>query len=489
MMSLNDFKKNIGKIPISTRLKIVEDISRKRIDHFKSLSYTKIDGRTEPYNHELEMLALFFVTIKESKGYRITDRQLTKWWHRSINYLRNQSYIDTEALKDDETSKILAILLFTQQMGQQRFDLLKFRYSYIYNYVDNEINMQELFLKEYNLTYDELLKIIESIYFWIKLDRQESIDYFLRRRLKKEKFKKIQFMIKDIDEFVDLHEKAPVNEPLHEFTNLNLLIKYPFIKHNNEIFLPYAPHIFLASTSSLLFDLTKKDNTIRQLVGKNILESYIKTLIYGSKVINKFNIVEEYEYKKGFRTSDFIVYSDSNILFLEVKLFNQSLSTRQFDEDSVEYNESKLADAITQVYRNINIYQNKEIKKVQLENLREFGIVLISSEYTFSKQKVYEKSLLDIKEKLNIDITMEELSSKVLIMDIESFEQILIHSADDIFEYLIDLFLDNPIVHLDVNYKEKVRSDEKMLELYELFFDKYYRKLVDEIDEYLILDD
>lgn len=477
-MTFNNFKKNIGKLPISIRLELLENISKTRLHPVKTKGYNKIDGSKEAYNHELELLSIFFVLESESKGYSFDNRKLSKWWQRNVLYIREQEYITNlpeEELKNAD--KIMSILLNTQQSGQERLDLLKFRYSFIFNYVDEEIDMTKLFFRTYKVSYNELLEIIETIHVGLSILKDDNVDFMLTKKLKKDKFDKIKFLIKDRSEFINEYKKIKTPTELSQFTNFNLLEKYPFIKHDERIYLPYAPFIFHASTSSLLFDITKNKNEIRQLIGKNVLENYIKEIVYNSEVTNGFNIIEEYEYKKGFLTSDFILNSNNDVLFLEVKLFNQSLKTRQFDEESIEFTESKLVNAITQVYRNMLEYDNGELDKVKIKGLKKHGIVVISSKYNSLKRDIYEKALINIDEKLGVKLANTDLLKNILIMDISSFEQILIHSKDDIFDYLNILSEKDSIAHFNIIYKEHTRSDKPRLGLYDSFNDNYYKQL------------
>lgn len=484
MNTINDFRKKIGKTPLTTRLEMCEFLSRNRMMKNAPKPPNMINTKIEPFNHELEMIGFNSVLVENRKGY---DEDPLKWLKSCTRFIRSQEFL-TEQTKQYGALTLFSALGFTQFEGQQHFEPLYYRFNYLFNFQSDLIDMKAIFHEKFGLSFGDLQKTIMQLHLWSIMNRPEiTADIFLKKRLKHKYSKLLSFLTKDRNEFIIEYNEITADDDFFSFLDLNLLLKYPIIKYDNKLYIPYVPYVIYAATKSLMFRITEGNNDLRSLIGKNVIESYVGNILRKSLVTNKFDIIDEFFYENGKKSSDFIIQSQKQILFIEVKFFNQGLKLRRFDSEVMKEVFQKLAGYILQVYRNIIHYDKNDMNHKLISNLKTNGIVVIYDEFLFIKEKIYDIALHRINSEFKINLIKEDITDRILLMSLSSLEKILKDSKEDIFEYFNSLIA-NKKSYLDLPYGENVLADRSQIVDYDEYISSIYNISEKEFQKYWNLD-
>jgi hypothetical protein len=485
MSNINEFRKKIGKLPIDKRLEICENLSKQRMMKNAPKPASMINTKIEPYNHELEMIAFNSVIVDNRLGF---DELPLKWILSCTRFIRSQEFL-TEQTKNYGVLKLISALGFTQFEGQQHFDQLYYRYNYLYNYQSGNVDMKTVFFNKFGISYEMLQRIVLHFQLWALMDKHNlNADQFLKQKLKKKYFSLLAFLIKKRDDFIEEYQDITANDDFFSFLDLNLLIKYPIIDYNNKLFIPYVPYIIYAITKTLMFRITEGDNQLRSLIGKNVIEGYVQNLLQKSNVTNKLTIINEFYYENGKKSSDFIVQSNTELLFIEVKFFNQGLKLRTFDQTFLEDVFNKISGYIFQVYRNFHYYSKGEMNHILKPNLYPVGIIVLYDDFLFIKDSIYDTALKMINHEFNLESTKEDLAKKILIMPLTSFETILRESKQDIFTWFKHT-VSRSNAYLDFQYVAENKADSHQISDYDDYLKRIYHLSEEDLYEFWEVDE
>ncbi len=439
-----DFNQMISRLSFEKRAFICENISRNRLSPTGPVSPQKLSGKREPYNFELELIAFHSVLIQETE----IDYYLPSvWMKRVTNILRQQTDYINKYNKDGR-EKAWASVALTQFHGQQNYTFLFYRYHHIFTYRNASLDMNKEFYNRFGVDFSDYMNFTFCCQLWVKSSLKtfhELSMCFLPK------------MIKILNQLSSSREEMKNNycglmgeDNNLSITDLNLLLVTPFIKHRNLFYCPYVPYIPYACTESLMFAITQGNNSLREKIGKNAIESYVNKLVNESKVTNCYTIHEEFEYiykKNKELSSDVIVHSNTHILFIETKFFNQNLKVRSFDDVTIHETKMRLAKGIRQLYIAISKAKdgalNNNINCAHV--LKSYGFLVIYDEFSFSKLDSYDWAK-DILQNEGYQVTIDDLMNLIVILPLSSLESILCYSSDDIFTFCNLLFQDKKMI-------------------------------------------
>lgn len=439
----------ISKYPINLRLKLLETIGKKRYNVFYPENIVPTRKTNELYNHELELIAMLSVVTDNRANYSIIPTE-QKWLYDAVNVIRGQSYLSPLF---DSVGALGAIagLLFMQSQGQKIYSNLYYRYDFIYNYVNENINMVEVFKSFFGVEFQSFLDLCFLTATYKEFDKVNDLNWFYEK-LNEDLKKVFNHLSIKRNGFIELHNQISRNHEIYSFFDLNLLLKYPFIEYNGKIYCPWYPYIPYACTENLMFVITKDDNDLRSLIGKNVIEAYVLNLFEKAKYSNNLKIDSEIIYgKEHHHTSDVILTKNSEVLLIEIKFMNQSLKLRDISEKEIDTFSERLAKGFSQLTRNINSFIAGEFnERLDIECSTAKGLLLTYDSYYFHREQIYKKAI-SILESEGIIITLDELKSKVLLMSLNNLENILTRIDDDFISYTDSLFR-NPTSWLDMQY-------------------------------------
>ena len=154
---------------------------------------------------------------------------------------------------------------------------------------------------------------------------------------------------------------------------------WPFVEGKDGIYIPSPYLIINAVTESLLNRLTIGNKTLRNLIGKEVLENYLFDIY--KQVDSVTWISREIEYwigKDSHKTPDVLVSENEYCCFYDTKEMVPSLKIRELDEREIEKDSEIYAKAIRQSYNQIVNYTNGffELDK-KYDKDKIFGVVVM----------------------------------------------------------------------------------------------------------------
>lgn len=433
MYTIENFRRKIGKLDKKERLLYLEMLSRKRVTKYGPFPETKVNAEKTLYNHEIEVIAFNSVIVPNKPGY-IIDKN--KWLASVAKVIGDQKHFIKIENKHGR-SFLATFASFYEFPGQSSYNSLYYRFNYIYNLVKEKIDVKKEFVDKFGISFNELMMIIIQIQHWaLNWDNNLTFNDFITQYLGEENIRKLSFLIKNADDFGVEYNKISSNDEYLSFIDLNLLIKYPFIEYEGIYYCPYVPYIVYAATESLMFRITENNDPIRGVIGKEVIEEYAYHIFKGFNDPNFIKVEREFEYRKGVFSSDVVLMSNEDILFVEVKFLNQSLKLRALDRKTIEGFQGRLVDAIRQVYVNMLNYKTGKMGDNVTGGLEPFGLVLMYEDFYFEKDMVYEEALKEINPKYDSSVTKEYLIKKVLILPLYFAELILKGSSINVIDYV-----------------------------------------------------
>ncbi|PFU42225.1 hypothetical protein COK86_13685 [Bacillus cereus] len=390
---------------------------------------------------ELETFALFsIITFKEYSERKFEDQKERKKFIEIINTIKD--YIPPRLEDSKNSNKFLEYFLIVTGLNQfhiqENVGYKLYRYSYIFNFENPSINMKQQFYEKFGCSYDEFKKlgfIIQCLF-------TKDLNKLLVPSIYDYVFKKYNHVIKHLlierEDYISLQEKVTkdITQYIYGF---KYFYQFPFISYRQEIFLP-LPHLIMQSvTSSLLFRLTEGNNALRQLFGKEVLESYILHICGLSQDFDE--IIGEYPYKykrNKKRTLDIMIRKANQCLMLDSKSMSPRVSLRDLDELDVEHTINRMVESVVQVYQHITErFQNEYYpfsvsNEFSKENI--FGAVILFEDSYIRRELIMNR----VAEKLEIDSEGEDykyLCSNVKLISLYELET-MIFQKENVFQLL-----------------------------------------------------
>lgn len=487
-MQSNEYKKLIkfvSQLPIYRRFYLLQNIGKNRYNVYFPENISPSSKTNELYNHEFELIALLSVVTDNNINYSAFISE-NKWLYNMASIIRKQEYLSALYPSYGATGAI-AGLLFMQMQGQKNYSNLYYRYNYIYNFVNDKINMPEIFLEKFNTNfisfmyfcilsaiYKEIPNVGDLNWFYSKIndDMKLVFDHLKENRL----------------EFQKRFNNITSNDDIFSFFDLNLLLQYPFIEYEGKFYCPWFPYIPYAATENLMFKITKDNDNLRSLIGKNVLESYVFHLFNICRYSSTLEIHQELVYEKEHHhTSDLILNKSGEVLLIEIKFINQSLKLREMDKNALEYYTQRLAEGIVQLKKNIILFNSGKFNDQMKSNCIESkGVLLTYEGYFFNREDIYKKALEILKDDGILSV-IDELKSQIIIMSLYNLENILMNIDDDFVTYTYNLFK-QPGTWLDYqyNYDQYDQDVEGMPEIKD-YLDTLLTSLYDNLDNLIDL--
>jgi hypothetical protein len=356
-----------------------------------------------------------------------------------INSIRNYVPPQLNHFIDKDENKYLDYFLvvtgLNQFQVQQEMYYRIYRYSYIFNFKNDKVNMKEEFTKKFRYSYEkfEEMGLVFNFSFASELEMTPIYKY-----LSDKYGYLIQYLAMNREEYILLQRK--ITQDITQYIyGFKYFYQFPFISYEQDTFLP-LPHLIMHSvTSSLLFRLTEGNNELRNLFGKEVLENYVVHICSLSKVFDE--IVSDYSYenkKNEKRTLDVMIKKGDKCFMLDSKSMAPRVSLRNLTEKDMEHTIKRLVEAVIQVYRHItNRFPNEYYpfnEKAQFLRENIFGAVILFEDSFVRRDVIMNK----VAKELKIDYKSEEynyLCSNVKILSLYELEK-MIFENQDIFELL-----------------------------------------------------
>lgn len=194
-------------------------------------------------------------------------------------------------------------------------------------------------------------------------------------------------------------------------------LEYPIIEDNEYLYCMFPEHLHAQLLSGIYY-ITKiydPKNNLSNPFGKSF-ENYVGTILNKTNESNKFDVREEikFEYKGNqLKTSDWIVSSDKEIVFIECKTKRLRMPSKTLEtySDTLDEDVDFIAKALMQLYKVINHYKTGNIPKLMFDPNKKISAIVVTLEEGFiDGPDIKEKLELAIKSKLQL----EQISLDVL---------------------------------------------------------------------------
>lgn len=309
-----------NKLPVILKRYSFEE--KMRILQFYSRKLMDITGvelkKDQPLPWKLETFLLFSVKALEYQQKDFVGKNINTFIN-IINCIKNHQH--PKSLMYAGTIKFvdLVVVAFgSTQFDIQSYNVYKYyRYNYFFNYVNEEVNMKKEFKNKFNVNYELFLKLGFSLSAFCSLkanlDPQilryivlKYVDATTKLMLSREDFsKKIDEYSYNIDDYLYCVRPSYI---------------FPFIEYKDVVHLPLPHCLTRAITDSLLYRITDKNDKLRTIFGKNVLEDYLYDIVYESNLYEE--VLKEHEYyirKELMKTPDVMVRNGDEYFFLKVR--------------------------------------------------------------------------------------------------------------------------------------------------------------------------
>ncbi|WP_249598949.1 hypothetical protein [Peribacillus frigoritolerans] len=423
--------------------------------------------RQKPLPWELETFALFAVlTTWEYSNRSLEDRQGRRQFVNIINAIKNYEHPKLKITSDNKgfLKRFLIVTGLTQFPIQDDIRFKLYRYSYIFNFENVKVNMKQQFVEKFGCEYDEFKKLGFIIQCMFSKELNRQIDPSIMDYVFKKYNHVIKHLLMDREDFVSLQKKVTKDIPQYMY-GYNYFYQFPFIRYNQDIFLP-LPHLIIHSvTSSLLSRLTKGNNQLRSLFGKEVLESYLLHLSNLCESIDEVKSEYGYNFKRnGRRTLDIMIRKGNQCLMMDSKSMSPKFGLRDLTEKDVEDTVDRMVENVMQVYRHITERFQSEYypfgTKIDFSKENVFGAVVLHEDNYIQREIIMMRAA----EELDISHESDEykyLCSNVKLISLYEFEQMMFRK-DDVLQLLTDN-RDNPIKWFDLTFIPPAEEGDKIL--------------------------
>lgn len=431
---------------------------------------------------EIEIFTLFSVLYDDPSANKKMD---STSFYKFITGIRNywdpkwDTYTSKESLAPD-LFMLMALLQFSVQ-GSFLFKL--FRYNYFFSYVNNEIDMSKLFRERFGAEYREYAVFAYVLYEYTRLEFQncygkDFCNMMIQLALQNTTVME-QLTITKEDYVRELSEFYRDNVTNY-FYGIKLQYLYPLIENAGTIYIPSPYLIVNAVTESLLNRLTEGNNTLRSMIGKNVIESYL-LYIYGAVPSVSWKS-REISYRNGQCLSPDVLISDSGYcIFFDTKSKTPSLKLRQLNKKKIEDDIDIYSDNIVQLYQRVLDYLNGDFALDRCYQKDEiFAVSVILEDSYIDRTSIYAQALkklesmgysLDDKEK-------EFIHSRIKIMSLIQIEDCALRNRSII--PVLCKQAESPNMWDNYQFSEEFCT-EKFLDI----FVNFYRYLIDGVSQLL----
>ena len=378
-----------------------------------------------PLPWELETFVLFSVHSEEWRHNKIDN----KLFINIINSIRDYISPKFEKYKGTEDFvkwfKITAA--GTQFYSQQKYIFLFYRYNFYFSFRNHLIDMETLFTNRFGHNYYDYLIMAQS--FWIALmtDPKTGIESIIPT-LHKHYLNYISKIAINRDDYIK--EMNSLSGSFEDYIySLRPSYSYPFIEYNNYYYLPTPHLLFQAVTSSMLYRLTEDDDKLRELIGKEVFESYLLKIILDSNEFDQALPEQVYKEKNNEKkTVDVMAIKNNTIVLFDSKSYVPKSKLRLISEEAFKSDISRIAKAVVQVYKharqkigNEYYYFNKSKEFIDFEK-NVFGVVIIQEDGYLPEEKIFIAAINELK--LN-EAESQWLKTHIFVISLYELETIL----------------------------------------------------------------
>ena len=362
------------------------------------------------------------------------------------------------------TDMFFPATMLKQSLSQESISIKTYRYWTLFNNKSVPLNAKEIqesgddpvylrdkFIEKMGASYEDFLMLGHTIELLFGVQEQKSISVIPQKALNYLLLEKYPQAAKNLiisrKDYVRKQQAYTMGQdrPAAYVYSLSPSYQYPFVKEGTSLYFP-LPHLLTQSvTSSLYYRLTEGDNSLRKILGKTILETYLYDLIHDSEIYDE--VYPEQKYKEEHAEAyspDVLACKDGAVLFLDSKSTVPSLGIRLWDEDAIKNNIKVTADNIKKIYKQIERFKLYNPFKTEVSEQKKdyWGVIVILEESFIFRHFFYEEAA----KLLNIETTSKEyrwLTHHIKVASLYEVERLSLTGCS-IIEGCQDINKDNP---------------------------------------------
>lgn len=381
----------LKRFSFEEKMRIAQTFSRQT---FTSAGVVDIGTLREmPLPWELETFTLFAIKAVEWKSDNFCGKNGRKF-EQMIDCIRNECPPIMETAEGDAfTTWFLTVTAAVQFEIQEYYPFKLFRFNYLFSFINDKINMPQIFRGKFGCDYYEYSLL--GYVLWLG---------FSTKDFTQEKFTAIiQHFATPVSHLI-ISRRAYIEEldvittdPVNYLYCLRPSYSYPFVEYDGVSYCP-LPHLLRrATTSALMHRLTDGDSVLMELIGKEVYENYLFTIINESNIFDEVKSEQEYTLRKmPRRTADVMARKGNTYVFFDSKSFTPKIAIRTFSQDALDKDIERLADSCAQIYKHIRkrfpveycYFDSKP--NSPLDNI--FGLVIVQENPYIRSHAIYEKA-------------------------------------------------------------------------------------------------
>jgi len=407
--------------------------------------------RNDVIPDELETLAMFSIYYDEwSAPLKVfTDEEYVK----VINAVRNVKNPRLWQNGGDELfgERLLPSIAANQFWWQESTFSLYYRFYSYFSTVTKRLDMPQLFKQTFGVDYNRFLKfgwtLGTLIYSWSIEGHGGQFNPSDDDQL----VKCCIFYYRDVVSIL-----STPRESLRAIIEKNIIddydlatcfrpfVTYPFVEYQGSFYLPICYSIFPATSTALMHRITDENPSVKNILHE-VYEKYLFDIVKGS---NQFDeVYSEFEYgKENKRTLDVLARKDNTYVLFDSKSFTPKIDLRIYDDAARESDIKRVAEGITQVYKQITREFGKQydpFKYGEINMDHVYGILVEQVASYILPDNYYELAA----KTLDIEIISDEyewLCHHVAVADMRKIEGFFFYSTSIIKE--IELSKDEKFV-------------------------------------------
>lgn len=397
---------------------------------------------------------------------------IRNYWHPELMIAEaNGIYADT-----------FMMISALQQFPVQGVFLQKlFRYNYIFNFSNSNINMKEEFFNKFATSYIDFEIFAFIVFVCFSKDPPIlGLEEFLEKAFKIEKAFKALCIEKET--YKNDLKKLYKDNLLDYYYGLKIQYVYPLVSGVDFRYIPSPYLVINAVTESLLNRLTFGNKKLRNAFGKEVIENYLFDIYENIPGVSW--ISQEFAYNVGREerlTSDVLVAEGDYCTFYDTKALTPSLKVRQFNQEEINNEIEIYAKNIIQIYQQIIHYSEGFFsldKSYELNHI--FGVVVVFEDAVVSREKVYDKAIEVWIDKVGSisECDIDYIRSHVKVVPLRQIELMVLQNTSFLTCLLNQV--KNKEQWNDITFVTP-NIENGLLPIYE----KYVSKIKDEVNEYL----
>lgn len=366
-------------------LDIVSDEYHKIFPAMISNDANELASRILP--SELERITLIALLYCDDEKHNLPHRFF-------LNFAESIRNAIPSKLKSQRNNPNFVKYLLASQGGlqfryQNSIHILLTRYYFYFSYKSKKLDMEKIIKDKLGIEWERMLCFC-YLCFGLFCMQKKVLDEGLINIFERE----INAICCDKEDICERIRRFAKNEE-DLLTCFSPLVQYPFVKYNERLFLPLLYDVVPACTSSIIFRITENDNSLREIIGKEVYEEYLYQTIFESGLFDEVEKERVYRSAKGEqRTEDVMCKKDDYYFLFDSKSFSPKTRGMTFDENSIDDDINRLSESLVQMYEHVTLKFGKEYKLINdnrdIDSQFVYGCVVIPEHLTYLCDDVFK---------------------------------------------------------------------------------------------------